>query len=190
MTVVRRFSVTALLVIVAIVAVPRAAAADIRLTGFGGFSFLDEGTKGTAGASLAFGGLIGFEFEAARTWLGDLDGLLVSDAEARMSTYMGNIVVRLPAGPIQPYATAGVGSVRVSGSARAPGSGGDLDGSDSSFGWNIGGGLYIVPLPIFAIRADIRRIEAGDLTWDSINLSLPLPEMSFWRFTGGLTLKF
>jgi opacity protein-like surface antigen len=187
MTVIRRTVVIVALVIAA-VAAARPAEADIRLTGFGGFSFLDEGTKGTAGAALTFGGLVGFEFEAARTWLGDLDGLLVSDAEAHMTTYMGNIVVRLPAGPIQPYASAGIGTVRVSGSADGPVAGG-LEESDSSFGWNIGGGLYIVPLPIFAIRADVRRIEAGDLTWDDI-FHLPLPDLSFWRFTAGLTLKF
>ena len=180
----------AILAAVALAVVLRAtpASADVRLTGFGGLSFLDEGSKGTAGVSLALGGLIGFEFEVARTWLGDWDGLLSADAEAHMSTYMGNVVVRLPAGPFQPYATAGLGSVRVSGSADGPTAGG-LDESDSSLGWNIGGGIYIVPLPIFAIRADVRRIEAGDLEWDDL-FHLPLPELSFWRFTGGLTLKF
>ena len=116
-----RFASVAVLALVAIT-IPRPAAADVRLTGFGGVSFINDENKGTYGAAIAFGGLFGFEFEAARTSLGDVAEIDFAniDVDAHMTTYMFNAVVRLPAGPIQPYASAGVGAVRVTGSVGVP----------------------------------------------------------------------
>ena len=150
-------------------------------------------SKGTYGAAIALGGLFGFEFEAARTSLGDVAEIDFAniDVDAHMTTYMFNAVVRLPAGPIQPYATAGVGAVRVTGSIGVPFVGG-LDAHAQDFGWNFGGGLYIVPLPFFAIRGDVRRFQTGELFLDDIaDLDLlPLPDFDYWRATAGVTFKF
>ena len=66
-----RFASVAALALVAMLS-PRPAAADVRLTGFGGVSFINDENKGTYGAAITFGGLFGFEFEAARTSLGDI----------------------------------------------------------------------------------------------------------------------
>ena len=135
----------------------------------------------------------GFEFEAARTSLGELIDLPFSDfdVDAHLTTYMFNAVLRLPAGPIQPYATAGVGAVRASGSIGVPLIAG-VDVSAQNIGWNFGGGLYIVPLPFFAIRGDVRRFQTKEVSWDDIAGigDLPLPELSYWRATAGLTVKF
>ena len=122
------------------------------------------------GAAIALGGLIGFEFEAARTSLGELADLDFAnlDVDAHLTTYMFNAVVRLPAGPIQPYATAGVGAVRVTGSIGVPLCRPASTPSAQDFGWNFGGGLYIVPLPFFAIRGDVRRFQTGELFLDDI----------------------
>ena len=158
-----RFAPVAVLALVAIT-IPRPAAADVRLTGFGGVSFINDENKGTYGAAIAFGGLFGFEFEAARTSLGDIADIDFAnfDVDAHMTTYMFNAVVRLPTGPIQPYASAGVGAVRVTGSVGVPLIGG-VDAHAQDVGWNFGGGLYIVPLPFFAIRGDVRRFQTGEL---------------------------
>ena len=47
-----RFASVAVLALVAIT-IPRPAAADIRLTGFGGVSFINDENKGTYGAAIA-----------------------------------------------------------------------------------------------------------------------------------------
>ncbi len=70
--------------------------------------------------AVTLGGLIGFEFDAARIWLGGLDDIDVVDVDANVTTYMGNVVVRLPTGPFQPYGSAGVGVVRVTGNLDVP----------------------------------------------------------------------
>jgi opacity protein-like surface antigen len=187
-----RFASVAVLALVAIT-IPRPAAADVRITGFGGVSFIDDSSKGTYGAAIALGGLFGFEFEAARTSLGQLAEIDFAnlDVDANLTTYMFNAVVRLPAGPIQPYATAGLGAVKVTGSIGVPFAAG-LDAHAQNIGWNFGGGLYIVPLPFFAIRGDVRRFQTGGVEWDDIAGigDLPLPEFSYWRATAGVTVKF
>ena len=169
----------------------RPAAADIRLTPNGGVSFINDENKGTLGVSAALGGLIGFEFDAARTWLGGLADIDVAELDAYVTTYMFNVAVRLPTGPIQPYGVAGVGVVRVTGNLDLPPIAG-LDASAQEVGWNIGGGLYLIPTPLVGFRFDVRRFQTADLVWENIaNLGdLPLPEFKFWRVTGGVTFKF
>src|SRR5262245_43434796 len=96
------------------------ARADVLLTPYAGFSRIYEENKGTFGVSFGFGGMIGLEFDAARIRLG-LEDFSPLDLDAHATTLMGNMVVRFPAGPIQPYGTAGVGLVRVSGDVDVPG---------------------------------------------------------------------
>ena len=178
------------------VLLPAPAAADIRATAFGGTTRIEDSNKGTFGASVALGGLLSLEFDAARILLGDLADvdLDVVDFDAHLTTYMGNLVVRLPAGPIQPYGSAGIGVVRVTGNLDLPFVGG-LDAHAQDVGWNIGGGLYLFPLPNFGIRADVRRFQTGDIEWeDLVDIGeigdLPLPKFDFWRYTAGVTIKF
>jgi len=169
----------------------RPASADIRLTPYGGVSFINDENKGTFGVSAALGGLIGFEFDAAKTSLGLLDDIDIVDLDTSITTYMFNAVVRLPTGPIQPYGSAGVGLVKVTGDLDLP-IVGSFDASAQDVGWNYGGGLYIIPMPFFGFRFDVRRFQTGDLEWEDIlNIGdLPLPELSFWRATAGVTVKF
>jgi opacity protein-like surface antigen len=101
-------------------------------------------------------------------------------------------VVRTPVGPVQPYGSAGVGLVKAAGSVTVPGLGRVVSASAQNVGWNVGGGVYLFPGENFGIRADVRRFQTGDVTWEDItNLGdLPLPTLDFWRATVGLTLKF
>jgi opacity protein-like surface antigen len=186
-----RFSVVILGTAAALVQ-PAPATADIRATAFAGTTRIEESNKGTFGAAITLGGLIGVEFEATRILLGDLDDIDFLDVDANLTTYMGNLVVRLPAGPIQPYGSAGIGVVRVTGDVDVPFFGDVVSASASDVGWNIGGGVYLFPLPNFGFRADVRRFQTSDVSWEDIADigDLPLPEFNFWRATAGVTFKF
>lgn len=174
---------------------PAAARADGLLTGFAGVTMFDDNKKNTYGVSFGFGSLIGLEFEAARINLGDFTDIPVVDVSAHATTYMGNFLVRFPTGPVQPYGTVGVGTVRVSGDVDVPILGNVVSAGASDWGWNIGGGVFLFPTPHFGIRGDIRHFHTGSLSWTDIaNIGgvndIPLPELDFWRFSGGLTVKF
>ncbi len=176
----------------------RTASADILLTPFAGVSFLgDSSEKLTYGAAVSFGGLLGVEAELARAGLGSLDvGGSFVDLQAHLTTAMVNVVVRLPAGPVQPYATAGVGVVRLSGDLNVPFLGSLLSLSGQDFGGNVGGGIYLFPSQNLGIRGDVRYFRTlGSLTLDDLTEiggfgDLPVPDLDFWRATAGVTLRF
>ena len=155
--------------------VPSASFADLRGTVFGGYARINESDKGTFGASVALGGLLGLEFEAARTPLGLLDNVDIVDVDTDITTYMGNLVLRAP-----------------SGSVKIPGLGTVIEANANDVGWNVGGGLYLFPAKHIGIRGDLRRFQTGDVTWEEIaNLGdLPLPKFDFWRASVGVTVKF
>lgn len=186
-----------LLAVLSTLAFPRSAAADILLTPFAGVSFLDEGgNKLSYGVGLALGGLIGIEGEIARTKLGDVELLGdVVDLGANVTTGMVNMVVRFPAGPIQPYGTAGVGLIRASGDVEVPFFGSVFSVSGRTMGLNYGGGVYLFPSPNIGIRGDVRYFRTvGDLDLEDVDdilgFDLPVPDFDFWRVTGGVTIRF
>lgn len=172
--------------------VPSASYADLRGTAFGGYARINTSDKGTFGASVALGGLIGLEAEAARTPLGLLDNVDIVDVDTDITTYMVNLVVRAPIGRVQPYGSAGVGMVKASGSVTIPGLGRVFEADAKNVGWNVGGGLYLFPAKHLGIRADLRRFQTGDVTWEDIGSlgDLPLPTFDFWRASVGVTVKF
>lgn len=174
---------------------PARAGADVRLTPFAGVTSFDDDRHTTYGVAFGFGGLIGLEFEAARINLGDFDDIPLVDVSAHATTYMGNALVRLPTGPVQPYGAIGLGVVRVSGDVDIPLVGEVISAGASDWGWNLGGGVFIFPSPNIGIRADIRHFRTGSLAWDDITDiggigDLPLPELDFWRVTGGVSFRF
>jgi opacity protein-like surface antigen len=178
-----------------LIGLPARAAADLRLTPFAGVTFIEEERKGTFGAAITAGGLFGVEFEAARIQLGGFGEVPGVDLEAHATTYMGNVVVRLPVGPVQPYGSAGVGLVRVTGSVDVAFVGDIASASVDDLGWNVGGGVYVFPTENFGIRGDVRRFQTGAIEWDDIGGiggfdDLPLPNFDFWRATVGVTLRF
>lgn len=173
---------------------PAPGAADVRLTPFAGVTFLEDLNKPTFGAAITIGGMVSVELDAARTELGSFAEIPAVELTAHATTLMGNLVVRFP-GPIQPYVSGGAGLVRVTGSVDVPFLGSLVSASAQDVGWNVGGGIYILPTPNFGIRADVRRFQTGDLSWDEITDiegvgDVPLPKFDFWRATAGITFKF
>ncbi len=189
---VRFVRTVALAAALAAVLTPTPASADLRATAFAGATRINDTNKGTYGAAVTFGGLLGIEFDASRIALGSLDNIDFVDVKANVTTYMGNLVLRAPTGPIQPYASAGVGVVRVTGDVNVPFVGSLVSASAQDVAWNLGGGVYILPTPTFGLRADVRRFQTGDVSWDDITGlgDLPLPKFDFWRATAGVTIKF
>lgn len=185
-------------VAVALAATPTVAFADVLLTPFAGITFVDDAGKNKPvfGASVGFGKLIGVELDVSQTRLGTFDDLPIVSFEAHATTVMGNLVVRLPAGPVQPYVSGGAGVIRIKGDVEVPFFGDVFSASAQDLGINVGGGVYIFPTPNFGIRADARYFRTvGDLTWGRIRDidgldDLPLPRVDFWRVTGGVTFKF
>lgn len=175
---------------------PTRAAADVLITPFGGVSFLDDETKRNFGASVGFGSLIGVEFDASQTRIGSYEDVPLVDLTADVTTLMGNFVVRVPNGPVQPYASAGAGLIRISGDVRVPFVGSVLTARAQDLGVNVGGGIHVFPSENFGIRGDARYFRTlGDLTLNELGdiggvNDLPLPKLDFWRVTAGVTFKF
>jgi len=184
------------LAIVATAALPAAARGDVLITPFAGVSFFDGESKGNFGASVGVGGIIGVELDASQTRIGSFVDVPVVDLTADVTTVMGNVVVRLPTGAVQPYASGGAGLIRLSGNVRVPFLGSVLSARAQDLGMNVGGGVYLFPSENFGIRGDVRYFRTlGDLTLDEITdiggiNDLPLPRLDFWRATVGVTFKF
>jgi opacity protein-like surface antigen len=187
-----RLVLSSLIAALAVVALPGRAAADIRLTPFGGVTFIENERQTTFGASITGGGLFGIEFDAARVGIGTIREIPGVELQAHATTFMGNVVIRMPVGPIQPYATGGIGIVRVTGEVDVAFAGDIFSASADDVGWNVGGGIYIFPAPNIGIRGDVRRFQTGDLSWTDIGGldDLPLPQFDFWRASVGLTFRF
>jgi hypothetical protein len=186
------------LVACVLLAVPGAASADILLTPFAGISFLEqEQKKLTYGVGLSLGGLIGIEGEVARVSLAE-QGIVGTSVnlETNLTTYMGNFVLRVPVGSVQPYAVGGLGLIKLSGDVDAPYLGNVLSVSGTELGLNFGGGLYVFLGDNLGIRGDLRYFRTiGEVTLEDITdfggfSSLPVPQFDFWRATAGVTLKF
>lgn len=174
---------------------PARASAEVFFSPFAGVTLLDdEHKKGTFGAAIGVGSFVSVEFEGARTLLGSFQEIPVVDLNARVTTIMGNLMIRAR-GPIQPYVTGGAGIVRLTGSVDVPFLGSVFSASADDFGWNFGGGVMFFPGTKVGVRADIRRFQTGTLSWDDITDvegidDLPLPQVDFWRATGGITFRF
>jgi opacity protein-like surface antigen len=178
-----------------ICAVPASANADVLLTPFAGVSFTEDVRKANYGASVAFGSLIGLELDVSQTRLGSFDDIPLVSVDAHATTLMANLMVRFPAGPVQPYASAGVGVIRVSADLDVPVFGEVFDVNAQNLGTNVGGGIYLMPSQNIGIRGDFRYFRTvGDLDWDDFDDfdldDLPVPAIDFWRATVGVVIRF
>lgn len=98
-------------------------------------------------------------------------------------TVMSNVMLVVPAGPIQPYGIIGVGLIRPH--VKLDTSSLSLD--KNAFGWDIGGGLNIFLGRTLGVRGDVRRMK----TLNNVTLGLfSNDKLEFWRGSVGVTLRF
>ena len=191
-----RSFVLAILIVLAVVALPSRAAAQGFLAPFVGYdvggdagtcpSFLHDCTekKSGYGVVLGAGGIIGFEEDLG--YANNFYGKSVTFGENSVLTLMSNIAVKIPTPLVRPYASGGLGLMRshtgltLSGVTAA-----NVD--DNSLGYDIGGGVMIL-LPFhLGVRADVRNLHSfNDLKISGI--TLPNAKLNFSRVSIGLLL--
>ena len=133
------------------------------------------------GASLGtVNGVLGFEEEVgyASQFFGKTPG-----GDNAMLTLMSNLMVVIPAGPIQPYGIIGIGLMRSHAQFNAS----SLALNNNSLGWDIGGGLNIFLAHSIGVRGDIRRLK----TLQDVTLGVfGNDKVEFWRASAGLVFRF
>ena len=125
-------------------------------------------------------GALGFEEEIGYSpdFFGKTPG-----GDNAMLTLMSNLMVVIPAGPIQPYGVIGIGLMRSHAQFNAS----SLALDKNSLGWDIGGGLNIFFTHGVGIRGDIRHLR----TLQDVTLGVfGNDHVDFWRASAGLVFRF
>jgi opacity protein-like surface antigen len=126
------------------------------------------------------GGVLGFEeeFAYAPEFFGSTPG-----GQNGVLTLMSNVLIVVPAGPVQPYALAGIGLIRSH--AKLDASSLSLD--KNAVGYDIGGGITIFLSHALGIRGDVRHFH----TLQDVTLGVfGNDQIDFWRASAGLTVRF
>jgi opacity protein-like surface antigen len=188
----RSIAVSAVLT-VALSTSARPAYAEAFLTPFVGFNFggdsancisLSNCDEKRLNWGVSFGsrhGIFGFEEDIgyAPNFFGKTAG-----GDNAVLTVMSNLMVVVPAGPVQPYALAGLGLIRPH--AKFDSSSLSLD--QNALGYDVGGGVNIFLAHSVGVRADVRHLHTlQNITLGNIFSSQPL---DFWRASLGLALRF
>jgi opacity protein-like surface antigen len=127
------------------------------------------------------GGVFGFEEEFA--YAPNFYGA-ESSADNAVLTLMSNLLLVIPAGPVQPYGLLGIGLVRPHAQLNAS----SIASTQNTLGWDIGGGINIYFVHAVGIRGDVRHMRTfQDLTLGGLFRNEPL---GFWRASAGLTFRF
>jgi hypothetical protein len=125
-------------------------------------------------------GIFGFEEDIA--YAPDFFGRTPGGDNA-MLTMMSNVMLIVPAGPIQPYALVGVGLMRPHVKFDAL----SLALNRNAFGYDIGGGVNIFFGRNVGVRGDLRRLK----TFEDVTLGVfSTDKINFWRGSAGVTLRF
>jgi len=125
-------------------------------------------------------GVLGFEQDIA--WAPDFFGRTPGTHNA-MLTFMSNLMVVIPAGPIQPYGVIGLGLMRPHVTFDAQ----SLALNKNAFGWDLGGGLNIFLARNVGVRGDLRRLK----TFENVTLGVfSTDKINFWRGSAGVTFRF
>jgi opacity protein-like surface antigen len=191
-----RLTTVAVFGVLAVLLAPPAASAQGYITPFIGGNF--SGDTGTTlhesisdTSQLAFGvrmgglahGVFGADVDIGYTRNFYGTGSIFNSSN--VLTFMGNLVVGIPAGPVRPYVTAGLGIVRRNVDFSSVES--LVSFSDTEFAYNIGGGLNILFSRHVGINGDLRYFRnfgTGDLFLDSGQ------KFNFARGSVGLVLQF
>jgi len=125
-------------------------------------------------------GIFGFEedFGYTRDFFGKAPGVNNS-----MLTLMSNLMIVVPAGPIQPYGIVGLGLIRPH--VQFDLASQSLD--QNTLGYDIGAGINIFPVHSFGLRGDVRHLH----TLQDVSLGvLGNDRVDFWRGSIGVTFRF
>jgi opacity protein-like surface antigen len=100
-------------------------------------------------------------------------------------TFMGNIVIAVPAGPVHPYVSGGLGIIRTNVDQIQ-----DLTNfSDSTFAYNLGGGLMVMLPAHVGFRIDYRYMStASDIAVAGQPLLATGTKLNFSRLVFALIL--
>ncbi len=152
----------------------------------------DENRTVYGGAVGFTGRVVGFEvdFGYAPNFFESEDDFGELDSEGSVTTLMGNLLVGVPLGRVRPYGTVGAGLMRSNLEFL------DFfdDVSSNDFGINYGGGVMVFLTDNIGLRGDVRQfrsIENEDTDDDFPEPGdLDLGDFTFWRVTGGVTIRF
>jgi opacity protein-like surface antigen len=191
----RRFAV-GLAVVAALTFAPRPALAQSYFAPFFGFDFggdagncpsiLNDCSVKRTAYGLGFGhlshGIFGFEEDVS--YAPDFFGSSATFGANSVLTLMSNLVVAVPAGPVHPYVTAGVGLMRTKVELNV---GSLLSTSDSSFGYDVGGGVLVFLPSHLGLRVDYRNIRSAKSVTIA-GFTLPNAKLNFSRIAFALVL--
>jgi opacity protein-like surface antigen len=184
---------TLCLALLVLCATVRPAHADGFLAPFAGFNFggdvastcksLTSCDEKRLTWGVAFGtthGIFGFEEDIAyaRDFFGKTAG-----GDNAVLTAMTNFMLIVPAGPVRPFAVAGLGLVRPHAKFDAQ----SLAVDQNAFGYELGGGVDLFLLHSVGVRGDVRHVQ----TFDNLTLGIfSNQKLDFWRGSAGLVLRF
>lgn len=130
-----------------------------------------------------FGTIFSAETEMAYSpeFFGDASGL-----SSNVFTWMGNVMLGPRAGPVRPYLTAGTGIMKTHFKLQTSSL---LTTDDTSLGYNVGGGVFLLLSDHFGMRGDVRYFHSfPDVT--ILGFTLPSEKLNYSRISGGLVLQF
>lgn len=192
-----RYLMIAFCSVLALAATPTRASAQGYFAPFIGYDFggdagncpsiLDDCSEKKASYGLAFGVLAGgvFGFEEDISYAPDFFGKSASFGDNSVLTLMSNLVVALPAGPIRPYVSGGLGLMRthVTFDLSSFGSG----ASQNALAYDIGGGVMIFLPHHLGIRGDYRHLKSTK-DFSVFGIDINNTKLSFSRVSVGLVL--
>jgi opacity protein-like surface antigen len=183
------------LAIVVLVLGAQPARADGFITPFVGYNFGGDSANCASltncqekhanfGVSLGTtGGVFGFEADIA--YATDFFGT-VPGVDNNVFTAMANLMISIPAGPVQPYVVGGMGLVRPHVSLNPTNS-----SDNNALGYDLGGGVNIFFVKHVGVRGDLRHFHTlQDVGVFRLNEIFTGQKLDYWRASAGLALKF
>lgn len=190
-----RRSIIAAILFLTVALIPQPARAQGYLAPFVGFdfggdagncpSFLNDCSEKRTAYGFAAGYLSHgvFGVEEVLSYAPDFFGKSPTFGSNSVLTLMSNLIIALPAGPVHPYVSGGVGLVRT----KVDSLGSLLGFSNSGFGYNLGGGVMAMLPAHLGLRVDFRHVRsASDLGVGS--LVLQGSKLNFSKITFGVVL--
>ena len=147
--------------------------------------------------------VVGFELDYSMApnffqFTGGTGNFDLLDLDSSVQTLMGNVVLNIPVGggdgPLRPYVSAGLGSIRTQLRSESDVFD-DLTSNDTAY--NFGAGAHLLAGGRFGIRADVRYFRGFEAIDDEDPVDNPFFDQpfaneafNFWRGTLGLTFRF